>query len=270
MATHASTPDAARRERWKREDAREAKEVAARVLAISEQANAKAVLKLRREQEAKEREWSKWDRLLDSVPFEEYLLERGLCVREAHNRVFHNSEAEWAALGAVLMDNTHKAVAHAARCLHCYCFQVKRHQIVYVAALQVWKRSRNDPALQLDIVTVTEQLRRNRRYEQSGGANYLTALIESCPGAANIAAYCESVIEAAQRRVIHAAGEVLLDAVCAEDGKRWSMSKCGVEGEPMHSPARLAGALKKFCDELQAMNAAGPPPDLAKILQEMK
>lgn len=45
----------------------------------------------------------------------------------------------------------------------------------------------------VDLITVIEELRRHGQLEEVGGAAYLTALIESCPSAANLQAYARPV-----------------------------------------------------------------------------
>lgn len=257
---------------WAREDAAEAKERDARALAITTQQSQRDVLKLRREREAKEREWARWDRLLASEPFADFLSERGWEVRETNAARFVAWEAESAALGAMLMDE--RAAAYAARTLHATHFHTALHGRIFEGIIGAWRqymaRRQARQNVGYDFVFIVEYFRAARLLEKCCGANYLAALIESCPGAANVAAYCESVIEAAGRRALHATGEALVQAVCAEDGKRFCMAKCGTENEPTHAPAYLSAALKKFCDALKTMGGGTPAPDLMKILEETK
>lgn len=272
MSTAPASPTDGR-ERWAREDAREAKEMNARALAVSVQESAKEILRLRREQEAKESQWNKWDRLLAASPFEEYLQERGLCVRAQWNQAYIALDAEAATLGAMLMDA--EAIAVTVRMLDYRAFHFTHHQQIFQCAEQAWRRAlatrqAQGKTLHCDVIVIVEELRRCGWLASSGGRDYLSALIEGCPGPANVAAYADAVLEAAQRRVLLDAARVLMPAVAENDGVRWSAAKAGAVPLPLHPPERLLAALRKFCDGVDAMRNAAPPPDLSKILEEMK
>jgi hypothetical protein len=226
------------------------------------------VLKLRREKEAKEREWAKWDRQLVTPQFQEYLTEHTLCVRKTFPAQFMAQEAEHATLGAMLIDE--KAAAYTARTLCTTHFHAPVNTLVFSATVQAWRqymaRKSAKALIEYDLIWVVGSLRAQRVLERCGGAAYLTALIEACPSSANVAAYCEQVIEAAQRRALHAASEALQEAVSAEDGQRWQAASTTVAPEPMHPPLQIVSALRRFCDGIES----GELPELKQILEAEK
>ena len=102
-------------------------------------------------------------------------------------------EAEQSTLGAMIIGSP--AIAEAVAMLHADDFYRNIHSDIFMAVVAVWERA--EP---VDLVTVCEELRRNGKIEEVGGAAYLHALIESCPSSANIEAYAEVVRDKAVAR----------------------------------------------------------------------
>lgn len=123
----------------------------------------------------------------------------------------HNIEAEIAALGSVMIDNT--ALERISDFLQPDDFYREAHRIIYDAMLTLANRS--EP---LDLVTVSEELHRRGKLEEVGGIAYLTTLIDSVPSAANAEYYAHIVEEhAIRRRLIGAAQEIIHLAATAGD-----------------------------------------------------
>lgn len=261
-----------RARRWAREDANEAKERDVRALSVSMQENERDLLKHQRKEELRKRLFSQWDRLLESEQFGHFLVARGLCVRDALQVPFVARDAESAVLGAMLMDE--RAASDGVRLLHRSYFYAPRHGLIFCGIEQAWRqfRARYQAGAQpvaYDLVMVIESLRAGRVLEQCGGANYLAALIDSCPSAANVSAYCEAIVEAAAQRVLLAASEAIAEATRAVDGVRWSASACSTEPEPMHPPLRIVAALRQLCGAIEAMSASGgEAPEFKEILEK--
>lgn len=109
-----------------------------------------------------------------------------------------NLDAEVAVLGSMLIDN--QTIPDVARLLRKSDFYAPDHQILYEAILDLF-----DQGKPVDLVILTEDLRRREALEQLGGPSALVALMERVPSAANAEYYANIVREASlRRRLIHA------------------------------------------------------------------
>ena len=114
----------------------------------------------------------------------------------------HNVEAEQAVLGAMLIKK--EAIAEVAEILKSDDFYRDAHRIVFEAMMELFEK--NEP---VDIVTVTEQLKKNDLLEKAGGIAFITALDNAVPTAAHVAYHAKIVKEKAQlRNLINAATEI--------------------------------------------------------------
>ncbi len=113
-----------------------------------------------------------------------------------------NIEAEQALLGSILIDPA--AVIRVAPLVAAEDFSRPAHGQIFAAVVALYNRREA-----VDIVTVLTELERRGGAEESGGAAYLTALIERTPVAAHVEHYAGLVGRAAmRRRLIDAAGEI--------------------------------------------------------------
>jgi len=108
-------------------------------------------------------------------------------------RVPHNLEAEQATLGSMLLAPA--ATGMALGLLGDGDFYPEHHQRIFRAMREV--HGQNEP---VDLVTVTERLRGMGVLEHVGGAEYLTALLNTVPTAAHVARYATLVAEKAVLR----------------------------------------------------------------------
>ncbi len=114
----------------------------------------------------------------------------------------HNSEAEEAVLGALLIDPD--AIFKVAAYLTPADFYIERNGWVYEAVLAL-----HDRREAVDFVTLCDELERQGRLEEVGGAAYITKLINTVPTSIHVEYYGRVVERAAiRRRLIHAAGEI--------------------------------------------------------------
>jgi replicative DNA helicase len=114
-------------------------------------------------------------------------------------------EAEQCVLGAILLEND--ALLKALEILKPHNFYRDAHRKIFDAILALFER--NEP---IDLLTVSEILRRRNQLEDIGGSTYLATLLEAIPTAANIRHHAHMVRETAiLRGLINAATEVIAE-----------------------------------------------------------
>ncbi|NLZ43639.1 MAG: replicative DNA helicase [Clostridia bacterium] len=114
-----------------------------------------------------------------------------------------NLDAERSALGAMFLDK--EAIYRAMEILRPDDFYKDAHRYIYQTVLDL--ANKGEP---VDLVTVTEALRQNKRLDEVGGVTYLTELANAVPTAAHIDHYARIVEEKSLlRQLIHAAGEIM-------------------------------------------------------------
>ena len=113
-----------------------------------------------------------------------------------------NIEAEQAVLGAILIKK--EALTEVQEILQPEDFYREAHRLVYGAMEELFLGNEA-----VDLVTLTEQLRKKSQLEKVGGLSFITALANSVPTAANITYHAKIVREKADlRRLIDAATEI--------------------------------------------------------------
>ncbi|OEH86511.1 replicative DNA helicase [Desulfuribacillus stibiiarsenatis] len=114
----------------------------------------------------------------------------------------HNTEAEQAVLGSILLDNN--ALVTVSEFLQPEDFYRKNHQLIYSACLEIYEK--NEP---VDLVTLSSYLLDNNMIDDVGGLTYITGLSNGVPSAANAEYYAKKVEEKAiLRRLIFAANGI--------------------------------------------------------------
>jgi replicative DNA helicase len=123
----------------------------------------------------------------------------------------HNTEAEEAALGSLLLDPD--AIFNVASFLSHKDFYREKNGWIYDAIRDL--HNRREPA---DFVTLCDELERRGQLEEVGGAAYITSLINSVPTAIH-AEYYARIVErtAILRRLIGAAAKIA--AIAYEDAE---------------------------------------------------
>lgn len=113
-----------------------------------------------------------------------------------------NNEAEQAVLGAMLIKKD--AISAAAELLSGDDFYRAAHRIVFEAIMAL---SQANEAV--DMITVTERLKRTGDLDKAGGIAFVTALANAVPTAANVVFHAQIVRQKAQlRHLINAATEI--------------------------------------------------------------
>lgn len=120
------------------------------------------------------------------------------------NKVPPNSvEAEQSVLGSMLLDR--EAIIIALEILHCTDFYKEAHKEIFEAMYDLFDR--NEP---VDLVTLTEELKKRGILDAIGGIPYLTSLATGVPIASNVRHYAEIVEEKSiLRKLIKASQEIV-------------------------------------------------------------
>ncbi|WP_333652212.1 replicative DNA helicase [Dissulfurispira sp.] len=126
-----------------------------------------------------------------------------------------NIEAEQSVLGAIIFDN--EALPKALEVLSSDDFYKETHRRLYNAMLRLFEK--NEP---IDIVTLTDYLRRTDELEAVGGISYLSHLANSIPTSANIRYHAKIVREKALLRSLiqaatHITSKVYEDSLDADE-----------------------------------------------------
>lgn len=113
-----------------------------------------------------------------------------------------NIEAEQSVLGSILMDKD--AVIKIADILSPEDFYREDHTTIYRCILKLFEKRKP-----IDVVTLTDELTKEKKLSEVGGATYITTLVNSVPTAAHIVTYATIVHQKATlRRLISAAAEI--------------------------------------------------------------
>jgi replicative DNA helicase len=113
-----------------------------------------------------------------------------------------NIDAEKSLLGAVLIDE--ETLADISEHVTTKDFYEKRHSIIYGAMMHLYENHKP-----VDLLTLTDELKRKKELDTIGGSAYLTELTNYVPTSAHAEAYAELVAQKAiRRRLIKASGEI--------------------------------------------------------------
>ncbi len=113
-----------------------------------------------------------------------------------------NLDAEKSLLGAVLIDE--EVLADVTEHVKANDFYDKNHGMIFGAMVRLFEKHKP-----VDLLTLTDELRRKDELDLIGGSAYLTELTNYVPTAAHAATYAEMVAQkAVRRRLIKASGEI--------------------------------------------------------------
>jgi replicative DNA helicase len=113
-----------------------------------------------------------------------------------------NIDAEKSLLGAVLIDE--ETLADITEHVTQKDFYEKRHGMIYDAMMRLYEKRKP-----VDLLTLTDELKRKKELEDVGGSAYLTELTNYVPTSAHAESYAEIVAQkAVRRRLIRASGEI--------------------------------------------------------------
>src|SRR5690349_9536295 len=97
-----------------------------------------------------------------------------------------NLEAEESVLGALLLD--HEAIVAVAEVVKPEYFYKEIHQNIYQAILELF--TAREP---IDIVTVSNQLKKNKKLKDVGGTVFLSTLANAVPTSSHVRQYAKIV-----------------------------------------------------------------------------
>ncbi len=111
----------------------------------------------------------------------------------------HNINAEASVLGALLLSP--EAVVQVVDYLKPEHFYDPRHRVIFQVIVDLFRAGKP-----VDLVTVTEFLRKKRKLRSAGGAEYISELVDQVPTSAHVQEYAQVVKEHAVRRALIESG----------------------------------------------------------------
>lgn len=117
----------------------------------------------------------------------------------------HNLDAEKSVLGAILLDNL--SLGAVIEIIEAGDFYSDAHRKIFTVIVAM--SDRNEP---VDLITLGNFLRDQKRLEQIGGTAYLSELVDNVASAANVAYYAKIIKEKAVTRSLIGAASKMLDA----------------------------------------------------------
>jgi replicative DNA helicase len=126
----------------------------------------------------------------------------------------HSLDAEMAVIGAVLIDN--QSLSVLSEHLGPDAFYKRAHRDIYTGMINVAEKGEA-----IDVITLSEELKRLGTYQSVGGPTYLTQIMDSVHTAANAEHYARLVFEKhLLRRLITISGEIATQALLGDRDAR--------------------------------------------------
>ncbi len=122
-----------------------------------------------------------------------------------------NLEAEMAVIGSMLIDE--EAVSVAAELLDKDSFYRDSHRKIFEAIIDLYNANKA-----VDLITLTDELKRRATLDAIGGASFLTAVVNSVPTAANISHYVSIVREKSILRTLISNSTKVISRCYESDG----------------------------------------------------
>lgn len=119
-------------------------------------------------------------------------------------------EAEMSVVGAMMLDKS--ALSPVIEILDVSDFYRTSHQEIFKAILSLFNRNEA-----IDLVTVSEELKRKKQLDKVGGGVYLASLLENVATAVNVGYHAEIVLKkAVRRRLIEATFDIATEGYDSE------------------------------------------------------
>lgn len=120
-------------------------------------------------------------------------------------------DAEKGVLGSIMLDN--ECIGRVLEILEPdYCYK-NAHKLILSAAMTLYEK--NDP---VDLITMSEELKRLKVLDEIGGVYYLTEITESVPSSANVEHHAKIVLEKyLLRKLIEESANIARDSYEAAD-----------------------------------------------------
>jgi replicative DNA helicase len=171
----------------------------------------------------------------------------------------NNTEAEECVLGSLLMDP--EAADHLGD-LQAGDFYRERNRAIFEAMGRLW--TRREP---VDFELLMGELQAIGRWDEVGGLQYLSHLVDVVPTAAHVEHYARKVHECAvRRRLISAAGKIAgvaydesveLESVLAQAASGIAQVATGASAEDVWTPERQVEEFQGYIDSLIAGKPTG-------------
>ncbi len=114
----------------------------------------------------------------------------------------HNIDAEKSLLGAILIDQ--EVLIDVVEIVKATDFYDKRHGKIFAGMIRLYQNHEG-----VDLITVTDELKKNGHLDEIGGSTYLAELTNHVPTAAHASSYAEIISQAAvRRRLIKASADI--------------------------------------------------------------
>lgn len=108
-------------------------------------------------------------------------------------------EAEASVLGGMLLERS--AIGRAVELLDDTCFYLDSHRTIFSTICVLY-----DKGVPVDLVTVTEELKKRKQLDKAGGASYISVLLERVATGANVEYHARIILEkAVLRKLIQSA-----------------------------------------------------------------
>lgn len=167
----------------------------------------------------------------------------------------HNIEAEQAVLGCILIDS--QAQADILGIIKEDDFYTESHRSIYSEMLKIYQKS-----IPIDFVTTADQLDKDRILDKVGGIEYITALTNVVPSAANFKYYCDIVKSDSIRRKLIASGQRIIEDAYENEDKDKSLQFAEKEifdisekqeRSALEHVGKPDGAIKKVIDKFDSI-----------------
>jgi len=119
-------------------------------------------------------------------------------------------EAEQSVLGSILIDP--QCINLVADTIKPFHFYVPQHQAIFETLLNMFEMDKT-----IDPITLLEWLKKNDVYDEAGGKNYITQLIQSVPSSNNVTVYAGIIKEKYTVRALISASQSIIED--AQTGK---------------------------------------------------
>jgi len=120
-------------------------------------------------------------------------------------------DAEIAVLGSVMIDND--CIGRVIELLDSDCFYRTAHRNIFSAELALYEK--NEP---VDLITLSEELKRQKILEEVGGTYFLTELADNVPTSANVEHHARIVLEKyLLRKLIEQSAHIARDCYQADE-----------------------------------------------------
>jgi len=155
----------------------------------------------------------------------------------------YSEEAETSVLGSMMLEK--EAVSKALQYLSHDTFYKDAHRNIFAAMQTLFEHG--EP---IDQVSVIDQLKKDKKLDKSGGAYYITGLVESTPSAANVEYYAKIVLEKSiLRKLIISSNEIQNEAYQAKESAFNILDQAEQRIFAL-SESRMKMGFKKFFDVL--------------------